>query len=84
MNQQRCLIQPQKNQAEGISPNDITKLYAVPQDVQLILKTSCYDCHSNNTIYPWYSNVQPFAWWLKKHIDDVGRLPLLNKLKFGH
>lgn len=63
-------FRPQKNQAEGISPNDITKLYAVPQDVQLILKTSCYDCHSNNTIYPWYSNVQPFAWWLKKHIDD--------------
>ena len=63
-------FRPEKNQAEGISPNDITNLYTVPADVQLILKTSCNDCHSNNTVYPWYSNIQPFAWWLKDHIDD--------------
>ncbi len=63
-------FRPAKNKAEGISNNDITKLYPVPDDVKTILKTSCYDCHSNNTVYPWYAEVQPVAWWLDNHIKD--------------
>ena len=63
-------IRPAKNKAEGISDNDISKKYPVPEDVQTILKTSCNDCHSNNTVYPWYANVQPVAWWLDSHIKD--------------
>lgn len=63
-------FRPAKNKAEGISNNDISKIYAVPADVQTILKASCYDCHSNNTVYPWYANIQPVAWWLNKHIVD--------------
>lgn len=66
-------FRPEKNIAAGISANDITTKYAVPQNVQQILKTSCYDCHSNNTVYPWYSNIQPVAWWLKDHIDEGKR-----------
>ena len=63
-------FRPAKNKSEGISNNDITKVYTVPQDVQSILKTSCYDCHSNNTVYPWYSYIQPVTWWLDDHIKD--------------
>lgn len=33
-----------------------------------ILRNSCYDCHSNNTNYPWYSQIQPSGWWLASHI----------------
>lgn len=66
-------FRPAKNRSVGISNNDITKLYTVPADVQSILKTSCYDCHSNNTIYPWYSYIQPVAWWLNGHIKDGKR-----------
>lgn len=50
--------------------NDISTRYAVPQNVQLILQTSCYDCHSNHTQYPWYAHVQPVAWWLNDHIEE--------------
>jgi len=64
-------FRPAKNKAEGISKNDITTLYPVPKEVQDILKTSCYDCHSNNTVYPWYAEVQPVAWWLNNHIEDA-------------
>ena len=46
---------------------------AVPPDISLILGRSCSDCHTNQTIYPWYSDVQPFAWFLKNHIDDGRR-----------
>jgi Haem-binding domain len=66
-------IRPAKNKAEGISNNDISKMYAVPADVESILKTSCYDCHSNNTVYPWYASIQPVAWWLNDHIQEGKR-----------
>lgn len=63
-------FRPAKNKSEGISKNDITTLYPVPKEVRDILKTSCFDCHSNNTVYPWYAEVQPVAWWLNSHIKD--------------
>ena len=66
-------FRPTKNKAEGISNNDISKLYPVPEDVQSILKTSCYDCHSNNTVYPWYAKVQPVTWFLNDHIIEGKR-----------
>ena len=43
---------------------------SVPPDIALIIGRSCSDCHTNNTLYPWYSNVQPMAWFLKNHIDN--------------
>ena len=64
-------FRPAKNKSAGISANDISTIYPVPENVQAILKTSCYDCHSNNTVYPWYAEIQPVAWWLNKHIADA-------------
>lgn len=58
------------NKAVGTSENAMEGHYYVPQNVKQILQTSCYDCHSNNTTYPWYSNVQPVKWWLADHIND--------------
>ena len=58
------------NAAESATANDISKVFAVPENVQSILKTSCYDCHSNNTYYPWYNNIQPVAWWLNHHVEE--------------
>ena len=55
---------------DGPEANDISKVYPVPQEVASILETSCYDCHSNNTHYPWYANFQPVAWWLADHIKE--------------
>ncbi|HRO42136.1 MAG TPA: heme-binding domain-containing protein [Flavipsychrobacter sp.] len=62
-------FRPEKNQSKDFS-KDITTVYTVPEDVQTILKTACYDCHSNYTTYPWYNNFQPMAWWLQSHIKD--------------
>jgi Haem-binding domain len=65
-------FRPAKNIHTGpeATANDIGKVYAIPADVQGILKTSCYDCHSNNTVYPWYASIQPTAWWLSDHVND--------------
>ena len=63
-------IQPVRNLSNEISSGDITKAINVPDSVKGVLRTACYDCHSNNTYYPWYSRVQPFGWLLAKHIRD--------------
>lgn len=49
---------------------DFITIYDVPKAIGTQLKTSCYDCHSNNTIYPWYSKIQPINMLLSKHIND--------------
>ncbi len=64
---------PKKNTSEGISSNDITNVMQVEDTVLNILKTSCYDCHSDNTSYPWYSKIQPVAMWLGNHIKEGKR-----------
>lgn len=51
-------------------PDDITHVVDVPPDVQQILSTSCNDCHSNHTNYPWYTNIQPVGLWLDHHVDE--------------
>jgi hypothetical protein len=54
--------------------NDQTKhlstLFPLLDSVEAILRVACYDCHSNNTRYPWYAEIQPVGWWLNGHIQD--------------
>ena len=64
------VMQPTKNQAEGISENDISKAYALPAGVHETFVKKCYDCHSNNTQYPWYVHIQPIGWWMASHIKE--------------
>ncbi|MEQ8625390.1 MAG: heme-binding domain-containing protein [Vicingaceae bacterium] len=40
------------------------------QNVELLLKNVCYDCHSNQVKYPWYSGVAPFSWIVNDHIEE--------------
>lgn len=54
--------------AEG--PQSIVVQHQVPADVREILRRACYDCHSNQTTYPWYAAVQPVAWWLNDHVSE--------------
>ncbi|GEN77122.1 heme-binding domain-containing protein [Chryseobacterium hagamense] len=49
---------------------DFIKIKNTPPEVASILNRSCYDCHSNETRYPWYSNIAPSSWILKNHIDE--------------
>ncbi len=39
-------------------------------EITNILKVACYDCHSNQPTYPCYTNIAPFSWWIKHHIDE--------------
>jgi hypothetical protein len=74
-------MRPAKNLSATTSANDITTLYAVPANVNTILVKACNDCHSNNTRYPWYSRLQPVAWWLNDHIQEGKRELNFNEFK---
>ena len=50
--------------------NDFITLTNAPEEIVSLLKTACYDCHSNETTYPWYFNVAPISWWAKDHVND--------------
>jgi hypothetical protein len=63
-------IRPARNIAETPSANNIANHYPVPEDVKGILAKACNDCHTNNTVYPWYASVQPVAAWLAHHVDE--------------
>ena len=63
-------IRPVRNKSNEVKEADLIKHFNVPTNVAGILKTSCYDCHSNNTRYPWYTNIQPAGWLLANHIKD--------------
>ena len=63
-------FRPEKNIHPGDQPNAITKKFPVTADVKTILDKACMDCHSNNTRYPWYYNIQPVAWWLADHVSE--------------
>jgi len=60
-----------KTNPEVIIENDFINVVNPPEEIATIIKTSCYDCHSNTSKYPWYSNVAPISWWLKDHINEA-------------
>ncbi len=39
------------------------------EEVQLLVKQVCYNCHSNQVKYPWYASISPLSWWIQDHID---------------
>jgi hypothetical protein len=44
----------------------------VSPEIMTIFKRSCYDCHSNNVVIPWYQNIAPSSFFIKRHVD-LGR-----------
>ncbi|MBD0277685.1 MAG: heme-binding domain-containing protein [Bacteroidota bacterium] len=65
-------FRPEKNIHPGPQPAAISRS-DVPDTVQVLLQKACYDCHSNNTRYPWYNRIQPVAWWLQHHVNEGKR-----------
>lgn len=67
------VFQIDKTNAAVNSNETIEAVMNVPPDVKIILGKACNDCHTNTTVYPWYSYIQPNGWFLKSHIDDGRR-----------
>ena len=63
-------FRPSRNLLTAPEPDDIFSHYPASESIKAMIKTSCYDCHSNNTRYPWYAGIQPLAWWIDHHIEE--------------
>ena len=63
-------FQPEKNQGSISQESDLIVVASVPDSLSKILITSCYDCHSNRTEYPWYNRIFPVSWYLYKHVSE--------------
>ncbi len=61
---------PEKNTGDLASIDAFLVETNPPENVKLILKQACYDCHSDVTQYPWYNNITPVNYWLAGHIKD--------------
>lgn len=55
-------VDPHKDFIAISQPND--------GEMSFLLKTACYDCHSSQPTFPWYTNIAPVSWWIKHHINE--------------
>ena len=63
-------FRPEKNEGNIDSVNAFLAETNPSQEVTKILQTTCFDCHSSNTTYPWYNAITPVNYWLNDHIKD--------------
>ena len=74
-------ISTTNNSSNDVLDIDFSSTLHAPNDVMLIFEISCYDCHSNNTNYPWYNKIQPIKWIMANHIKSGKKE--LNMSEFG-
>lgn len=55
----------------------------VDPDTQALFKRACADCHSNETRWPWYSNVAPVSWLVQRHVQEGRQKFNVNVPGFG-
>lgn len=71
-----------ENKSDVVPATDLIKSHdEMPSQVATLLRNACYDCHSNNTDYPWYDQVQPIAWFLEGHIQKAKRKLNFNEFQ---
>ncbi|MBL4605517.1 MAG: heme-binding domain-containing protein [Flavobacteriaceae bacterium] len=61
---------PDKNEGEASSLEAFITETNPPENVKMIFKENCFDCHSNVTKYPWYFSITPVNYWMAEHIED--------------
>ncbi|MCB0643577.1 MAG: heme-binding domain-containing protein [Phaeodactylibacter sp.] len=59
-----------KSQPSVVPAQDFLTIYQPDVEVATLIKQTCYDCHSYQTEFPWYTNIAPVSWWIKHHIDE--------------
>ncbi len=61
-------FQPERNNAPIDPELDMLELLVLPEPMSDLIRNACYDCHSNQTVYPWYNRISPVSLYLSKHI----------------
>jgi hypothetical protein len=66
-------IRPARTNPPVIQANTLEARVSVPPAVERILTAACYDCHSSQTRWPWYSGVAPISWFVIDHVNSGRR-----------
>ncbi|HLS29929.1 MAG TPA: heme-binding domain-containing protein [Flavobacteriaceae bacterium] len=69
------------NISNEVPTTDVIQHRQAPSHVTTLIQNACYDCHSNNTQYPWYDRIQPFSWIFEKNIKDAKRALNFNEFE---
>ena len=65
------LFNPRRPDPPLLPEHDLLATNAPPAPIAALLKNACYDCHSYETKWPWYSHIAPVSWWLDSHVDSA-------------
>jgi hypothetical protein len=65
------LTNPALTNPPVVPGHDVLATHPPPPEVATLLRSACYDCHSDETQWPWYSHVAPVSWWLDHHVKDA-------------
>jgi hypothetical protein len=63
-------VRPEFSNPPVVQSDTLWAAAQVPDDVKQVFVRSCADCHSNETRYPWYSQITPSNWFLAGHVDE--------------
>lgn len=64
-------IRPDTSAPVSDPAQDLIALTQPSSEVATLLRTACYDCHSNETSYPWYDRITPVNFWVQHHVDEA-------------
>lgn len=64
---------PDRTNPQIVAAETLEASTPISEPMRVSLKRSCNDCHSNETVYPWYSNIAPFSWLVADHIEEGRR-----------
>jgi hypothetical protein len=64
------LVQPKRTNPPVIPSRSLEAHVQVPGRVQFVLRRACGDCHSNQTVWPWYSHVAPISWLITSDVNQ--------------
>lgn len=67
------IVRPARTNPLTDPAGTLTASAHVPAGVQDVLVRGCADCHSNDTRWPWYSNVAPISWFVIDHVNHGRR-----------
>ena len=83
-------FQPDRDHKPVDPELDMLSVASPPDQIADLIRNACYDCHSNQTDYPWYDKVSPVSWYLHQHIkkgrgelnfSEYGSLEQANKIR---
>jgi len=75
------------------NPAVVTPMKWDSEETKALADRACMDCHSNQTVWPWYSYVAPVSWWIANHVnegrdklnfDDLTAVRREGRRKFGN